>query len=84
MMRANIDVMHNPCMATKEIGGMGDDELCAVGLSEWAYVHTGSVHPNFGEVMTAIALKLGITGTNESFMEYADQLLEKRDGRCAK
>lgn len=63
---------------TKNLGSRPDLALCAYGLSAWAIVQSGQKpHENFGEVMAQIALKLGISGTPESFMELSKRLMPK-------
>lgn len=49
---------------------------CAYALSDWACIHAGSRPPeNFGRGMAAVGKLLGISGTGDSLMEYADRNL---------
>lgn len=64
---------------TKELGDRPDAALCADGLSAWGLSMAGAKqHPNFGEVMAKIVLRLGILGTPESFMEKAKEYDESK------
>jgi hypothetical protein len=59
---------------TKNIEGKSDRHLCAIGLCAWGNCHAGSPAPDsFGEVITMIADKLGISGQPESFMKKAKE-----------
>jgi hypothetical protein len=59
---------------TKDLAGRPDAVLCADGLTAWGNSMAGAeLHPNFGEVMAKLALKLDILGTPESFMEKAKE-----------
>lgn len=52
--------------------------LCADALCAWAAIVMGSKKPDkFGTVMAEIAIKLGVDGTPESFMELSKSLRKK-------
>lgn len=59
--------------------------LCADALLAWSIVTGGKVagHPPppklFGDVMAKIAARLNVSGTPESFMEYANVNLAEQD-----
>jgi len=55
-------------------------ELCAAGLEAWWLVYGGHTRPyNFGTIMAQIAVTLGISGTADSFMEWADMFKKEKE-----
>ena len=68
---------------TMDISGRCDEALCADALMAWGICMTGKtfntrVHRNFGTVMAAIAIKLGVSGLPDSFMKWSeDHILSK-------
>lgn len=74
MMETKLEYFWPEVFDTKELGDRPDAALCADGLVAWANCMAGAEqHPNFGEVIAMIALKLDILGIPESFMEKAKE-----------
>jgi hypothetical protein len=53
--------------------------LCADALTGWANCMAGQKPPEkFGDAMAKISMRLGIAGTPENFMAYAEQSKEMK------